>query len=272
VDARTRKALAVGAAIAIPGGIVLGAYLWSRREGSQDDDDGARSVTGAGLLAEARARLFGGDGAELAARILAATPGSAAAAYAEEIGAAADAYNLDPLLIVAVGDRESGWGFASGYTPQGGPDGAGDRKARPRKSPPSSPALARFYRPGPDGQPGTLVAPSWPNGAIGFGLGLMQIDSEFNWEWANGGTDTQGQLRWAVPAENITKGAAILRGCIDQLGDVRAGVAAYNAGVGAVRRVLAAGGDVDAVTSGRNYSADVLARFDNHGGDRSALA
>jgi hypothetical protein len=267
----SNRQLAIAAAVV--GG---GALAWWMLRGDEDvDDDGERNITDAGLVAEARALLPTGDAGELAARILAAAPQDGAAAYAAELGIAASRYRLDPLLLVALGDRESGWGFAPPYTPKGGPDGVGDRAPRRRYSPPKVAALVPLYTPnaGRDSSGrayGTLRPPTWSNGATGFGLGLMQIDAEWNWDWATAGVD--GKPQWMDAAANIDKGAAILRGCLDAMGgNVRAALAAYNAGVTSVKRALAAGLDVDSVTTGRDYSSAVAGRFLELGGDGGAL-
>ncbi|MBL8955808.1 MAG: peptidoglycan-binding protein [Myxococcaceae bacterium] len=87
----------------------------------------------------------------------------------------------------------------------------------------------------------------------GHGRGLMQIDDRSHGAWlaANqGGMD---------PASNIMKGAEILRQSIDAFGgDVRKGLAAYNAGVGGVRRALGEGRTADSATTGGDYGAAVL--------------
>jgi LysM repeat protein len=88
----------------------------------------------------------------------------------------------------------------------------------------------------------------------GHGHGLMQIDDRSFGDWlarnANG----------LDPASNIMFGAGLLRQNIDFFnGNLRAGIAAFNAGPGGVQRALAETGDPDARTTGGNYSRRVLA-------------
>jgi hypothetical protein len=103
-----------------------------------------------------------------------------------------------------------------------------------------------------------------PPGPAGIGarsrLGLMQVDP----------SGAAASTSWTDPATNIALGCNAL---IQNLGDVlrrfsladrqvlRAGLAAYDAGIDAVARVIAAGSDAfDSVTTGGNFSDDVLDR------------
>ena len=177
--------------------------------------------------------------------------------YADVILRVAEEENLSPFLLYAIGARESGWG--SYLTPKG-PGGTGD---------------------------------------YGHGRGLMQIDDRSNQAWlaANDWRDPLVNLRRGVsilkgkmrflannfPVPGLTDGktvtisekAAATRGIKaggykdprPLSGDLllRASVAAYNGGEGAVLQSLAAGLDPDTTTakgpSGRpDYSSDVLAR------------
>jgi len=83
----------------------------------------------------------------------------------------------------------------------------------------------------------------------------MQVDDRSWGSWLashDGGMD---------PASNIMKGAEILRSSIDYFhGNVREGVAAYNAGAGNVEAAIREGHSPDYYTTGGNYSADVLNR------------
>ena len=91
-------------------------------------------------------------------------------------------------------------------------------------------------------------------GDNGFGFGLMQIDSRSHDHFLNahsGGLD---------PASNIRYGAKLLRENFDRFGRWDAALAAYNAGPTRVANAILAGRSPDSVTTGQNYSADVLSR------------
>lgn len=174
---------------------------------------------------------------------------------------------LPPLLLIALGDRESGWGFAKGYRPTGGPDGVGDDVPRPRKRMPQAQGLRVYF----SVREKRLYPPEWPNGAVGFGLGLMQIDAEFHWVWA---TELLpgGQMQWMEPGANIARGAQMLRGLVDSFhGNPRAAIAAYNAGAGNVLAALRAGKDPDAPTTRGNYAQKVIERYVELGGQELSL-
>ncbi len=88
----------------------------------------------------------------------------------------------------------------------------------------------------------------------------MQID--YQQEFAKSGA-------WRDPSANIDYGCGELAGNIaffekEQNGcdPLRAAVAAYNCGRGGVMNALAAGRDVDAATTGHDYSKDVMRRRD----------
>lgn len=87
----------------------------------------------------------------------------------------------------------------------------------------------------------------------GHGRGLMQIDDRSHGAWLashNGGMD---------PASNIMYAAQILRESMDAFGgDLRKGLAAYNAGVGGVQAALRAGRSPDSATTGGDYGSAVL--------------
>jgi hypothetical protein len=99
-----------------------------------------------------------------------------------------------------------------------------------------------------------------PPDGLGFGRGLMQIDFDFQ-EFARTGD-------WRDPNANIHEGCSILSQAVQffskqpnlKVTPLQAGIAAYNAGVGGVLKALKRGLDVDAGTTGKNYSADVLNR------------
>lgn len=95
-------------------------------------------------------------------------------------------------------------------------------------------------------------------GDLGHGRGLMQIDDRSWASWLKG-------AEWRDALTNIRKGAEILATELDRFASFpdgrRAGIASYNCGASNVRKAVAAGKDVDAFTSGGNYSADVLRRL-----------
>lgn len=155
--------------------------------------------------------------------------------YEPWINEAAEKYRLKPCVIAGLGSRESHWGLALD------PEGTGDfAKRRPKL---------------PD-RPGTL-----PDDGLGFGRGLLQVD--FDWhEFARIG-------KWKDPRENILYGCKILAGCLEFISPrldhdlpereiLRTVLAAYNTGSARTLRAIKEGIDVDANTSGRNYSTDVL--------------
>ena len=92
-------------------------------------------------------------------------------------------------------------------------------------------------------------------GDFGHGRGLMQIDDRSWGTWLashGGGMD---------PASNIMKGAEILKSAINFFGgNLRDGLAAYNAGAGGVQNALRHGRSPDSATTGGNYGSDVLQR------------
>ena len=104
-------------------------------------------------------------------------------------------------------------------------------------------------------------------GDSGHGHGLTQIDdrSYADWtaDWIAKGKSAQG---------SIDQGAKILAARIDyfnkkfpKLDDdaiLRAALAGYNAGDGTVARALHRGRTADSVTTGKDYSKDILARAD----------
>jgi hypothetical protein len=140
--------------------------------------------------------------------------------YEPMIRAAALEFELQPSLLAGVGSRESFWGLI-------------------------------LNPPGPAG-----------TGDSGHGRGLMQIDDGAFPEWIASG-------QWRDPAANIRFGAKVLAGNrrffeekIAGAGHllISAAVASYNAGPGNVLASIRAGRDVDARTTGGDYSYDVLDR------------
>jgi soluble lytic murein transglycosylase-like protein len=102
-------------------------------------------------------------------------------------------------------------------------------------------------------------------GDAGHGRGLMQIDDRSFGDWL-------AKHDWTDPATNIEMGVKILtdklnflkkKGVLNDMSAAdaeQAAVAAYNCGEGNVLKVIKAGDDIDARTTGRDYSADVLDR------------
>jgi soluble lytic murein transglycosylase-like protein len=90
-------------------------------------------------------------------------------------------------------------------------------------------------------------------GDQGHGRGLMQIDDRSHRVWLDAhdhGMD---------PETNIEYGCSLLRAGIDAFeGDLRAGIAAYDCGVGSVQLGIRESGDPDKYTTGRHYSTRVL--------------
>jgi soluble lytic murein transglycosylase-like protein len=109
---------------------------------------------------------------------------------------------------------------------------------------------------------GLILTPKGPTGTGdgGHGRGLMQIDDRFH-VFARTGN-------WKDPEANIRFGCDLLadnravlkREGLTGRGLLRATLASYNGGLGAVLRALDQGVDVDSVTTGRDYGKDVLDR------------
>jgi hypothetical protein len=91
-------------------------------------------------------------------------------------------------------------------------------------------------------------------GYDGHGQGPWQIDDRYHADFlaqSNNGRDV---------AKTTDYAARLLRSNIDALGgDLQAGVAAYNAGVGGVQRAQRNGRSPDSATTGGNYSATIMA-------------
>jgi hypothetical protein len=157
--------------------------------------------------------------------------------YLKAIQKAAQQFSLAPSLICAIGSRESNWGQGSDMHPKG-PAGTGDWARR-------DPARWGYPMP-PDG--------------LGWGRGLMQVD------YAQSDFGKTGD--WQDPEANIMFGADELAGNIGYFKShahgnadpLRAAIAAYNCGRGNVNRAITNNVDVDAFTTGHDYSQDVTAR------------
>ena len=109
---------------------------------------------------------------------------------------------------------------------------------------------------------GLILSPSGPSGTgdAGHGRGLMQIDDRFH-EFARTGS-------WRDPRANIRFGCDLLadnRAVLKREGLtgrqlLKATLASYNGGLGAVLGALDRGNDVDSVTTGSDYGKDVMDR------------
>lgn len=168
----------------------------------------------------------------------------AAQQYKGIIELAANRYHFSPSVLCGIGSRESHWGLA--LKPPG-PGGRGD-----------------FARRRPRGARTTAEPPDGP----GYGRGLMQIDYDWH-EFARTG-------RWHDPKENIFYACEVLdqartfltRKGLPQGLLLRGVLAAYNGGATAAWNAYSSGRDIDANTTGRDYSQDVLNRtgwFQLHG-------
>lgn len=167
------------------------------------------------------------------------------ARWSAQLVSAGLCYRIDPFLVAAVMDRESRGGEAL-YPP--GPTGTGDF-----------------------GKPGTPSFRDKTKGELGHGRGLMQIDDRFHLPYLRATYDT-GVPLWKDPTSNVLYGTWMLWRAMNVLAWEPGAVAAYNCGLGAVQRALAMAGldateeeklaAVDALTTGRDYAADVLARRD----------
>ncbi len=160
--------------------------------------------------------------------------------YKDLVKQIANAANIPPEIVAAIGSVESEWGTSALMKPNG-PDGTGDRTPR---------------KPRPPLRPGTM-----PTDGLGFGRGLMQIDWDAH-EFARSGS-------WADPRANITyacrllasnRDGFVLRG-LNPSDAMLAAVAAYNAGFGGASQVLDEMGFKALVASG-SYAAKVIARVD----------
>jgi hypothetical protein len=166
--------------------------------------------------------------------------------YKHIIEDASRRYDILPSVLCGIGSRESQWGL--GLKPSG-PGGRGD-----------------FARRRPRGQRHSPEPPDGP----GYGRGLLQIDYDWH-EMARTG-------KWYVPRENVMYGCTVLNNArkffkrqpfhLNEDNMLRAIIAAYNGGATATANAIKAGQDIDANTTGKDYSRDVLNRsgwFQLHG-------
>lgn len=107
---------------------------------------------------------------------------------------------------------------------------------------------------------GIALADDWTGdfgscGATGCGMGIMQIDRRYHKDFA---ATTAPNDHFA----NVLKAASILKKNIHTFdGNLKAAIAAYNAGPGSVRSALNQGLDPDLFTTGQDYARDVLSRY-----------
>jgi hypothetical protein len=159
------------------------------------------------------------------AALLAGTPNGRAAAYADEMWQVGlEEPTVSPFMLAAIMERESGSGV---YLSPTGPTGTGDG---------------------------------------GHGRGLMQLDDR-----SLGGTyqgAVIGDGRWQDPywsfktaaVDHIEPDTAYFQGQgLSGTDLIKAVLASYNAGTGAVMKAINAGKDPDSVTTGANYGGAVLA-------------
>lgn len=178
---------------------------------------------------------------------------------------------MNPFVLIALMERESGSGA---YLLPKGPTGTGDFIARRTQSNGTRVATDADFKSGwyrPKDSSGTPYPdPLYiPTDGRGWGFGLMQLDR-------NGGSagSLHAQIladgRWADPYWSM-KSAVLdhLRPDITYFvsqgltGDdiLRAALVAYNHGRANVMAYIKAGRNPDELTTGKNYSADVLARI-----------
>lgn len=103
---------------------------------------------------------------------------------------------------------------------------------------------------------GAYLQPPTPagKGDNGHGHGLAQIDDRTWGAWL-------ASRDWTDAATNIDKGAEILSTELARFGgDYSKALAAYNAGPANVRRAVSQGKHPDTVTTGKDYSSNVLDR------------
>lgn len=161
--------------------------------------------------------------------------------YIEYILECSKTHDLEPELVMAIGSRESGWGYF--LNPSRDPTGTGDKHPRKNKT--------RFRN---DSLP--------PDGG-GFGRGLMQIDFDAH-EFAR-------SENWKDPKKNICYGCSVLRSFSNYIkrtfpnmsehDQFRASIASYNCGPGNVAKAINKRLDPDSYTTGKDYSKDVLERM-----------
>ena len=144
------------------------------------------------------------------------------------IGDVCDITGEDPYVLTAIAMRESRFGYAGPYWPKGTADGWGDgsTEEEPTK---------------------------------GFGYGYFQIDKRYHRGFVNrvdrSDPHQQGLYACSILRDNrawFKRNPFIRTDDADKL--ERMVIASYNCGCAGVRRALVEGKDVDANTTGRDYS------------------
>jgi len=236
------------------GAIGLGLLLW-RGKNAVDEAQGAAQEEDPDYVAEP----------EIVEDDVADQMPAQAQQYADVIKRVASEQGIDPLLITAIGWRESKWGTTSALDVLGA-EGTGDFRVRStawvnKNKPPNVMSVGGLY--GKWYAPKGWQPPFWvPADSRGWGRGLMQIDYA-----------ASQLINWADPYENITAGAKIWKAKrsyivnhVPGLSDAdydKAATAAYNTGEGNVTKSLLAGLDPDTTTEKGNYSADVFNNMNN---------
>lgn len=175
-------------------------------------------------------------------------------------------------VIAGVVSRESAYGSAparlgGALKPSMDPGGVGDPTPRWREDPPAWAEPTGVTRVNGDGAVEQQVNAPTVNGYRGWGYGLGQFDRETSGEddsfFAEGGP-------YSDPATVFKMIGERLAGQLDDIGDLKGAVAAYNAGTSRVKGAIASGKDPDSVTTGGNYASDALSRASSFGGERVA--
>lgn len=94
-------------------------------------------------------------------------------------------------------------------------------------------------------------------GDNGNGCGIWQVDKRYHPDLVNSvncATDHAKIARYAIER--------VLIPYSEELGSMELAIAAYNAGTASVKKAVAQGKSPDTVTTGKNYSVDVLARIE----------
>lgn len=170
----------------------------------------------------------------------------------------------DPLILLAIGWRESLWG-TSKFLDVPGPTGTGDFAVRDPADAPHEHVQQVGGLYGHWRNPRGLAPPfAVPDDSRGWGRGLMQIDFDraMTVDWADPETSVRTAAQILTEKKRSLAGVAGLSGA-----DLtRAAVAAYNHGQRVVRDNFNSGGieavDQDSHGNDNGYSADVLAHAD----------
>ncbi len=149
------------------------------------------------------------------------------------VGDVCDITGEDPYVLAAIAMRESRFGYASPYWPKGTPDGWGDGST--------------------EAQP-----------ALGHGFGYFQIDKRWHKGFLNrvdrSDPHQQGLYACGILRDNrawFKRNPSVRTNDPERL--ERMVLASYNCGPANVAKCIAEGADIDARTTGRDYSAWVLA-------------